>query len=953
MLAINHSSNAHAAVRYFRENMAQVDYYSDKRAVLGKWNGLAADKLGLTGDVRHEDFEALLFNVDPNTGARLTARNSVNRRPMTDFTFNAPKSVSVMHAITKDDDIIAAHQLAVRDAMKEVEASLQTQMGSGKGKHYITTGNGLYAEFIHDTSRPLKREVDGKQQLIPDPHLHSHCALINATYCSEQGRFRAVELGNVKAHGAYFEALYHSFLAQNLKNVGYTTEREGKRWELAGMSREVIEKYSGRTLEIEARIEKDGLVTAKQKAAVGRLTRNDKNTSIEDGKLHGVWKDRLTLSEYHSIMSAKGSDPNGGSGGQTADLQMTAEKAIDLSLQHFLERNSGVPERKVLAHAIDLGSGIVSAGQIKKEMASRENIIRADYRTVSYITTTDMLAEENGLIQKAVAGKNNTPALNPEYSIQNDMLNEGQRGAIEHILTSNDKIMMVSGDAGTGKTTMLLEVKKAIEQRGKKMMAFAPSSQAAEEVLQKKGFDGATTIAKLLGSPELQEQLKGNVMLVDEAGLVGIPTMNALFDLAEKHKSRIVLSGDYKQHSAVERGDATRVLDQKAGLTSVNINEIVRQNKAEKFKEVVASLAAGVGVKKDQDKRAEQVTKAFDKLDKQGAVIEITDPEQRQKALASDYVKEYSDNLLGKRKSDKNSVLVVSPTHREGKEITAAIREEMRNSGLIGEVDKTFTRLKSRSYTDAEKQLAQSYSKGDTVQFHQNVSGFRAGERLKVHGIDENRNVLGKRKGEIVRLNMSHSAHFDVFAPEKIGLATGDKIRITKNTKSSGGSTLLNGQTYQVNGFDLEGNIQLSNGQTLHKKAGHFNHGYVSTSHAAQGQDAKTVLIAQSSQSFGASNDKQFYVSVSRAKQNCKVYTDDKAALRTAISRSGDRMSAGEVADLAQQKQKQSQKTSYVMRVQQFYSERIKPTIQQQKENHEQRRTEREMGNPQLGLDRG
>jgi len=235
MLSIEPSKNADAALRYFRESLSVGDYYSEHQQITGQWHGKAAEQLGLYGEVSTGDFEGLLGNINPQIGKRLTARNSKNRRPMYDFTFNAPKSVSLDHAITGDDDILNAHQKAVLSVMAEVEGNMQTQAGSGKGKHYVTTGNALWSEFVHTTTRPV-RQTDTKKY-APDPHLHSHCAVINATFCAQQNRFKAIEVGNIKGQADYYEALYHSYLAQHLEKAGYQTQRSGKRWEIAGINR--------------------------------------------------------------------------------------------------------------------------------------------------------------------------------------------------------------------------------------------------------------------------------------------------------------------------------------------------------------------------------------------------------------------------------------------------------------------------------------------------------------------------------------------------------------------------------------------------------------------------------------------------------------------------------------------------------------------------------------------
>ena len=229
MLSIEHSNNVDAAVRYFRENLVQADYYCEKTSIIGKWHGKFANHLNLSREVTADNFEKLLRNIHPITGMRLTARNSANRRPMYDCTFSAPKSVSLMYAITKDEEILKSHQKAVKKAMLEIEANLQTQMGSGKGKHYQTTANGVWAEFVHEFSRPLKIEAEEKETYLPDPQLHSHCTLINCTR-HKNGQIRAVEMGNIKKLAPYYEALYHSYFAQFLIRSGYELRREGKRW---------------------------------------------------------------------------------------------------------------------------------------------------------------------------------------------------------------------------------------------------------------------------------------------------------------------------------------------------------------------------------------------------------------------------------------------------------------------------------------------------------------------------------------------------------------------------------------------------------------------------------------------------------------------------------------------------------------------------------------------------
>ena len=126
-------------------------------------------------------------------------------------------------------------------------------------------------------------------------------------------------------------------------------------------------------------------------------------------------------------------------------------------------------------------------------------------------------------------------------------------------------------------------------------------------------------------------------------------------------------------------------------------------------------------------------------------------------------------------------------------------------------------------------------------------------------------------------------------------LSPGDIVRITKNGLTADGlHRLNNGARYQVKRFNPSGDLVLDNGWTVAKDFGHLTYGFVTTSHAAQGHTYDRVLIGQSAESFPASSREQFYVSVSRGRQQATIYTDDKKALLAAVSRSDDRLAATE-----------------------------------------------------------
>ncbi|MDP1797534.1 MAG: AAA family ATPase, partial [Planctomycetaceae bacterium] len=381
----------------------------------------------------------------------------------------------------------------------------------------------------------------------------------------------------------------------------------------------------------------------------------------------------------------------------------------------------------------------------------------------------------------------------------------------------------------------------------------------------------AETVAKLLQDEKLQRDIRGQVIWIDEAGLLGTRTLHDVFQLAEKADARIVLSGDSRQHGSVERGDSLRLLEEHAGIVPAEVTEIRRQQGA--YKDAVAALSRG------------QAAEGFARLDQLGFVSELPD-DQRYQKLAADYVDAVTRN---------KSVLVVAPTHAEGEQVTTVIRDRLKVDGRLDVEELSCGRLKNRNWTEAERTDVARYHTGDVVQFTQNAKGIRRGERLAVDVVEEGVVWLNRGDGR-VPLPVTAPKSYQVYAVDEIGLAQGDHVRITQNgTTRDGKHRLNNGAHYEVAGFTPRGDVKLANGWTVDRDFGHWAYGYATTSHASQGRTVDQVFVAQSSASLPASSLEQFYVSCSRAKEKVAIYTDDKLALQAAIQDSTQRLSATEL----------------------------------------------------------
>ena len=616
MLFITPQANTTQAKAYFTQHMDRADYYvKDAPEIAGEWHGLGAELLGLSGTVDKERYFQLCDNINPMTGEQLTPHNKGNRRVLYDFTFDAPKSVSLAYEIGGDDRVLDAFRSAVKDTMSEMENGMMTRVRKNKSREDRSTSNMVWAEFIHRTTRP----VDG----VPDPQFHCHAVTFNCTYDGEEDRFKAAEFSNLVRDKGYYQAAFHSRLAQNLSALGYGIERDGNSFRLAGIDKATADKFSRRTEAIEAEALRLGISNAKAKGELGRRTREGKDPEgMSVAQLREIWRARLSAGEQDAINEARR--------GQTGDGPGAAA-AMDYALADSFERSSAVPEKELLATALIQGVGSASVADIRQEL-SRPEILLREKDGMTYATTKEVWQEEISLRDFVREGKGKWRklggygplALDPELSAD-------QREAAELILGSRDTVTALRGGAGTGKTRMLLSTTAAIKAAGKEVHPFAPSAAAAG-VLQKEGFGEAATVERLLIDSEMQSKMRGQVLLIDEAGLLSVKDMKRLFDVAKQQDARLILVGDSKQHHGVTRGDALRLLEKDTGMKTAVLKDIRRQTNDE-YRAAVKAISEGDAPGADGDTRLEEGIK---RLDDMGAIVEASG-EDRYRQIAADY----------------------------------------------------------------------------------------------------------------------------------------------------------------------------------------------------------------------------------------------------------------------------------------------------------------------------
>lgn len=848
MIHVTVCQSAAHAKDYFNEALGKSDYYLKDEELNGRFNGRLAELLGVSGVVTKDIFHALCENIHPRTGQPLTPRKKDSRRIGYDITFICPKSVSLLNVLAGDDHILDAFHQSVQDTMIDIEAD---SMGRVRKKNKDTdrpTGSLIWADFIHQTARP----VDGE---VSDPHLHCHVFTWNLTHDPIEKRIKAAQFGKIKRDINYHQARFHARLASRLQDLGYQIRRTRTAFEVVGIPQEALDLFSKRKQVVQKYILDNNITDAREKSEVAARTRAKKQKGLSMVQLKQEWRKQII---------ARVVDQTGDNAIRYAKDRrfesVTAKECIDHSLLHHFERASAADERRVLTTAYRQMIGRIGTDidAITNQFRNDGRLLRVKRDHNYYCTTREVLAEERRMIALVQQGRGK---LNSIYSEMPDLsLTGGQADAARQILGTKDRVSVIMGKAGTGKTSMMTETVRMMEVAGYPVTVVAPTAFASRGVLRQEGFKEAETVAKLLCTPELQK-LKGGVLWVDEAGLLGTKDMLALLELATQYNARLICSGDISQHSSVIRGDALRIITDIGKVRPSMITKIYRQ-KDHTYKEAVEHLSKG------------DIHAGFAKLESMGAIHELA-ADHPYDELAQTYV-----SVLKRKKT----ALVICPTHAQGNDITQAIRQKLRTEGILEREEATFSRLASLSMTLAEKSDVRNYQPGLVLQFSQNRKGIKRGSRWSVVSCTDKELAIQNSDGELISFPPTKPEDFEVYQPTTIDLAKGDLIRVTRNSQDTKEKRLNNGQLLQVTGTDKKGRLLARHPDgtttyTLDKEFGHLAYAHCLTSYASQGRTVDEVFIAQPAASFPACDLKQFYVSVSRGREKAHIFTDDKENL--------------------------------------------------------------------------
>lgn len=309
-------------------------------------------------------------------------------------------------------------------------------------------------------------------------------------------------------------------------------------------------------------------------------------------------------------------------------------------------------------------------------------------------------------------------------------LGSQQKDALAHITGRND-LAIVVGYAGTGKSTMLGVARDEWERAGYTVRGAALSGIAAE------GLEGGSGIAsRTIASMEYQwgqgRELLGprDVLVIDEAGMIGTRQMERVLSEAERAGAKVVLVGDAEQLQAIEAGAAFRALAERHG--AAEINEVRRQHE-DWQKDAMRALATG------------RTGEAIHAYAEHGMVREA---ETRELARA-----ELIDTWDAQRVADPDkSRIILTHTNAEVRDLNLAARDRLRDAGELGQ-----------DVRISAERGARDFASGDRIMFLKNERGMgvKNGTLGKVERVSPDSMAVKLDDGRSVAFDLKDYAHVD------------------------------------------------------------------------------------------------------------------------------------------------------------------------------------------------
>ncbi len=691
---------------------------------------LGAKNADLTTEQREE-----ILSGRTATGGELTAQQYHDRMDTSrarigyvDFTFSAPKSVSVAWAFAPTEAergiIHQAHADAIASVMRDVEAQLGRARKGDGGKDGWEPGSIGWVSFDHYTARPtvevVKTDKDGNDytelhtfkapagRVAGDMQLHTHTAIFNAVL-TDSGRLGGLWMDQLDGRVKEWGALYQAYLATNLRRHGVDVVLD-ERTEMARLTavpERVNEHFSKRTA--------GGSTAARAYAAEQGLDWDTLDADRKIGLLkQGVQDPRGAksddLSDLASWRQAAGDIGYRHRSVLRPDVKQTGvsreerlEAAYQAALPVFdkeLQRRAAVEgaDARVAAAKGLIASGVESPADVNaitKAMRDRGVTQRGEHTSLIWgdlkgengrdkvsITTTLHRDEEQLLVANAkAAGRDTTAALTSEQIAaavirhpELDFTSEhgrAQRAVMEQLGTGG-RLAVAIGVAGSGKSTLLKPLVDAWQQDGRQVhgiaLAWRQSDDLTEAGITAKNARAVESFLTSVANGRIQLGAK-SVVVVDELGLLGTRQLNDLLRAQKQKGFQIVGIGDPKQMQSVEAGVVVDLLRRGLGEKAVPVLETSVRQVAKEERETTLMFRNG------------EVAAAVQRKVENGT-LRVT-PGGYDEAVRS-IVALWQERREANAGRQHYSISVSAPTNHDAHQISVAIRAKRRELGEIG-----------------------------------------------------------------------------------------------------------------------------------------------------------------------------------------------------------------------------------------------------------------------------
>lgn len=933
-------SSGAAAVEYYT---ADNYYTSDQSLDTSAWCGKAAVALGLKGPVNTETFATVLAGQLPD-GSVIQAKDG-SHRPGDELHLSASKSFSILALVGGDKRLIAAFKESANAALRWAEKSVVEARVWDKalgGQVPERTGNMCAATFLHDVNR------NG------EPQLHTHAIVANATKASD-GKWHAVHNPEIYRAQHAMSAVHNAELRARVEALGYETTPARNpvdgAFEIKGVSRDVIEAFSTRRQEVLDEAPRGESSSARELELAALATRRSKDFEPDLARQAERWKeiakqagfDPLPLinnavrrSSDHqtswskvvegirgigargmALAAAMGLTPKDGDAlvperlGRLEPKAFAAAQAVASAARELGECEAAFSRNDLIRHALERqGPFTVEAIEARiAQLQQRGLLISSGQQDRGRMVTSQQAVQlENRVVALALTGKGNSQPIAEKDGViarlQEEAraiglrrLNQGQEKAGADILTNSDRVHLVQGGAGVGKSAALAPVSRIAQAEGRKVFALAHVGKIAREFGEKTAAPASTVdgfLAKyravIAGSASAERvetakaELSGTLVMVDEASQIGTDRLAKLLELANRMDvGRLVLAGDIKQLPAIEAGKPFAQL-QGQELSKSEISENLRAETPQ-----MQALCRAL--------ENEDIARAFKEL--KPDTIEVTSG-----GIATTAARMWAD--LPKEQRECTVLLASGRAMRSAGNAEAQAALIVR--GELGAKGRPLDVLDRVTITREGARQLKGYHEGRLVAFQTNLpsQGFRRGERGEVVDVKDGKVELHMGHGELRTLdpsrlprNLKHDA-VTIFERKKITLHENDRIRWTSKDEHRG---LLNGDLAHVERIHGQTiTVKTSEGKLHEIKRDdpmleRLDLAYAINAHVAQGMTTRNGIIMLSERERMLNSAASFLVSVTRIAEHAILVTDNTARIERQIAaNSGEKTSALEMA---------------------------------------------------------